>query len=90
MNKKEIIVTILSGVLLFGIAAMRPAKFAAETTFFVPLTLLEKQINQNGIGFGSPIEVDAHLELMQSPRVIQVLQSKFNEAFDLDVRKTRN
>ena len=90
MNKKEIIATILSGVLLFGIAAMRPAKFAAETTFFVPLTLLEKQINQNGIGFGSPIEVDAHLELMQSPRVIQVLQSKFNEAFDLDVRKTRN
>ena len=90
MNKKEIIVTILSGVLLFGIAAMRPAKFAAETTFFVPLTLLEKQINQNGIGFGSPIEVDAHLELMQSPRVIQVLQSKFNEAFDLDVRKTKN
>ena len=27
---------------------------------------------------------------MQSPLVIQVLQSKFNEAFDLDVRKTRN
>ena len=70
MNKKEIITTILSGMLLFGIAAMRPAKFAAETTFFVPLTLLETQINQNGIGFGSPIEVDAHLELMQSPRVI--------------------
>ena len=90
MNKKEIIVTILSGVLLFGIAAMRPAKYAAETTFFVPLTLLENQIKQNGIGFGSPVEVDAHLELMQSPRVIQVLESQFKESFDLNVRKTRN
>ena len=90
MNRKEIIVTILSGVLLFGIATMRPAKYGAATTFFVPLTLLEKQINQNGIGFGSPVEVDAHLELMQSPRVIQVLESQFKEAFDLNVRKTRN
>ena len=90
MNKKEIIVTILSGVLLFGIAAMRPVKYGAESTFFVPLTLLETQIKQNGIGFGSPVEVDAHLELMQSPRVIQVLESQFKESFDLKVRKTRN
>lgn len=90
MNKKEIIVTIFSGVLLFGIAAMRPVKYGAESTFFVPLTLLETQIKQNGIGFGSPVEVDAHLELMQSPRVIQVLESQFKEGFDLNVRKTRN
>ena len=86
MNKKEIIVTILSGVLLFGIAAMRPVKYGAESTFFVPLTLLETQIKQNGIGFGSPVEVDAHLELMQSP-VIQVLESQFKEGFDLDVKR---
>ena len=90
MNRKELFVTVLSGLLLFGIAAMRPAKYGAETTFFVPLTLLETQINQNGIGFGSPVEVDAHLELMQSPRVIQVLESQFKEGFDLDVQKTRN
>ena len=65
----------------------RPAKYGAETTFFVPLTLLETQINQNGIGFGSPVEVDAHLELMQSPRVIQVLESQFKEGFDLNVKR---
>ena len=40
----------------------KPAQFKAESTFFVPLTLLEKQIDQNGMGFGSPVEVDAQHE----------------------------
>jgi hypothetical protein len=90
MNRKEIVISLLSGMLLFVIATVRPAQFSAEATFFVPLTLLEKQIEQNGIGFGSPTEVDAHIELMQSPVVLKEVQQKFTEAFRLSVRKTRN
>lgn len=81
MNRKEIVISLLSGMLLFVIATVRPAQFSAEATFFVPLTLLEKQIEQNGIGFGSPTEVDAHIELMQSPVVLKEVQQKFTEAF---------
>jgi len=90
MNRKEIVISLLSGMLLFVIATVRTPQFSAEATFFVPLTLLEKQIEQNGIGFGSPTEVDAHIELMQSPVVLKEVQQKFTEAFSLSVRKTRN
>ena len=90
MNRKEIVITLLSGVLLFIVAAVRPVQYAAEGTFFVPLTLLEKQIEQNGIGFGSPTEVDAHIELMQSPVVFKTVKLKFDMPFSLSVRKTRN
>ena len=90
MNRKEIVISLLSGMLLFLIATVRTPQFSAEATFFVPLTLLEKQIEQNGIGFGSPTEVDAHIELMQSPVVLKEVQQKFTEAFSLSVSKTRN
>ena len=90
MNRKEIVISLLSGMLLFVIATVRTPQFSAEATFFVPLTLLEKQIEQNGIGFGSPTEVDAHIELMQSPVVLKEVQQKFTEAFNLSVSKTRN
>ncbi|MDO7614608.1 MAG: hypothetical protein MUQ75_10230, partial [Crocinitomicaceae bacterium] len=66
MIRKQIVASVLAAVIFFAIAFVRPARYEAETIFFVPLTLLEKQIDQNGIGFGSPIEVDAHLELMGS------------------------
>lgn len=90
MNRKEGVIVLLSGVLLFVVATIRPVHYAAEATFFVPLTLLEKQIEQNGIGFGSPTEVDAHIELMQSPVVLKTIEQRFDESFILSVRKTRN
>ena len=90
MNRKEIVIALLSGVMLFVVAMIRPVQYAAEATFFVTLTLLEKQIEQNRIGFGSPIEVDAHIELMQSPVVLKTIEQRFDEPFSLSVRKTRN
>src|SRR5210317_1574821 len=90
MNRKEWVIALLSGVMLFVVATIRPVQYAAEATFFVPLTLLEKQIEQNGIGFGSPTEVDAHIELMQSPVVLKTIERRYNEPFDQSVRKTRN
>ena len=76
MNRKEIVISLLSGMLLFLIATVRTPQFSAEATFFVPLTLLEKQIEQNGIGFGSPTEVDAHIELMRTAALSQSRKSK--------------
>jgi hypothetical protein len=90
MNRKELVIALLSGVMLFVVATIRPIQYSAEATFFVPLTLLEKQIEQNGIGFGSPTEVDAHIELMQSPVIVKTIEQRFDESFDLSVRKTRN
>ena len=90
MNRKELVIALLSGVMLFVVAMIRPVQYAAEATFFVPLTLLEKQIEQNGIGFGSPTEVDAHIELMQSPVVLKTIEQRYVEPFSLSVRKTRN
>ena len=90
MNRKELVIALLSGVMLFVVAMIRPVQYAAEATFFVPLTLLETQIEQNGIGFGSPTEVDAHIELMQSPVVLKTIEQRYVEPFSLSVRKTRN
>ena len=90
ISKKELITGLFAGIVLFIVALLRPANYAAEATFFVPLTLLEKQIAQNGIGFGSPTEVDAHIELMQSPRIARILEDQFLHDFTLDIRKTRN
>lgn len=90
MLRKQIVMSILAGILFFVIAFLRPARYEAETIFFVPLTLLEKQIEQNGIGFGSPIEVDAHLELMNSQSLKSALISRHGADFSLEISKTRN
>lgn len=90
-HRKWLFVTpLLVGLAFFGLAQLRTAQYAAETTFFVPLTLLERQIQQNGIGFGSPSEVDAHLELLTSQAVEEVLTKQLDGPFSLDVSKTRN
>jgi len=90
MIRKQVVISILAAVVFFAIAFVRPARYEAETIFFVPLTLLEKQIEQNGIGFGSPIEVDAHLELMNSQSLKSALISRYGADFSLDISKTRN
>ena len=90
MIRKQIVVSVVAAAVFFAIAFVRPARYEAETIFFVPLTLLEKQIDQNGIGFGSPIEVDAHLELMGSQSLNLALVSRYGSDFSLDISKTRN
>ena len=90
MMRKQIVISVLAGGLFFVIAFLRPACYEAETVFFVPLTLLEKQIEQNGIGFGSPIEVDAHLELLNSQSLKSALMSRHGADFSLEISKTRN
>ena len=38
MLRKQIVMSILAGILSFVIAFLRPARYEAETIFFVPLT----------------------------------------------------
>ena len=74
INRKDLLVAISAGIVLFVVAAIRPVHYAAETTFFVPLTLLEKQIAQNGIGLwiahgsGCTHRTDAKSAYCEDPR----------------------
>lgn len=91
MTKGQLIMSLAAGLLFLGLAYLRPAQYRSELSIFVPLTFLEKQIQQNGIGFGSPAEVDAHLELLRSPRVEESLKERFPKVnFEMSVSKTRN
>lgn len=83
--------SLLAGLLLFVLGLFRPAHYQSDIALFVPLTFLEKQIQQNGIGFGTPAEVDAHMELMRSPRVEESLKASYPEVdFEMEISKTRN
>lgn len=90
MNRKNSVAAIVIGIVAAVIMFFKPVQYKAESTFFVPLTLLEKQISQNGIGFGSPVEVDAHVELMDSKTIGQLVESQFGKATIYSVRRTRN
>jgi hypothetical protein len=90
MNRKTGALSVFAGLIVAVIMLFKPAQFEAESTFFVPLTLLEKQINQNGMGFGSPVEVDAHLELMDSRTIGQLVEERFGPTTSYDVSRTRN
>lgn len=90
MTKIQYFISAASAVVFLIIAAVRPARYTAETTFFVPLTFLEKQIQQNGMGFGSPVEVDAHIELMRSEAVWDALETTTGTPISMEVSRTRN
>jgi len=91
MKQRDWWIGALVGLVFLVIGVVRPQHYQAETSIFVPLTLLEKQIEQNGIGFGSPSEIDAHVELMRSPRIEMLLKKRYGAQYvHLEVSKTRN
>jgi hypothetical protein len=53
------------------------ARYASETLVFVPLTLFHKQYDQQGIGFGSNAEIDGHIQILQSSRLLDSLDHRF-------------
>lgn len=61
-------------------------RYASETLVFVPLTLFHKQFDQQGIGFGSNAEIDGHIQILQSSRLLDSLDQRFGlmEEWDLD------
>lgn len=90
ISRKNGVVALIAGLVASAVLFFKPVQYTAESTFFVPLTLLEKQISQNGIGFGSPVEVDAHVELMDSRTIGQLVEDRFGKATQYSVRRTRN
>lgn len=91
MNKKATVISLVFGLLVFLIFQQRPVSYKAEASIFVPLTFLEQQIGQNGIGFGSPAEIEAHIELMRSERVLEALRLHYPKTkFSYEVSRTRN
>ena len=90
MKKNVIFFSVIAGVIIALLMLFKPPSYAAESTFFVPLTFMEKQINQNGIGFGSPIEIDAHIEILNSNILKQEVENYFGEELDFSIHRTRN
>lgn len=90
MKKNFIFLSGLAGVIITFLMLLKPPNYKAEATFFVPLTLMEEQINQNGIGFGSAIEIDAHIEILNSNILRQEVENSFGEELDFDISRTRN
>ncbi|MEY2964043.1 MAG: hypothetical protein RL754_1304 [Bacteroidota bacterium] len=89
-GKQHAVLTLSAAVIFFVVGFLRPVRFESETTFFVPLTFLEKQIAQNGMGFGSPIEVDAQLELLESAALDQLVEATYGPNCGHEVSRTRN
>jgi len=92
MNTRNLLIaSLLVALVAFAVASVRPTRYRTKVTFFVPLTLLEKQVAQNGIGFGSPAEVDAHIELMRSDAMAQYVHEQLpNADVEYEVSRTRN
>jgi hypothetical protein len=90
MKKNFIFLSGIAGILIGFLMLFKPPSYQAEATFFVPLTMMEKQINQNGIGFGSPIEIDAHIEILNSNILNQKIENVYGEKLDFDISRTRN
>lgn len=57
-----------------------PKRYTAEAVIYVPLTIPQKQNEQQGIGFGSDKEIDGHIQILQSGRVKDSLISQFQLA----------
>ena len=90
MKKNFIFYSGIAGVIIALLMLFKPPTYKAEAAFFVPLTFMEKQINQNGIGFGSAIEIDAHIEILKSNILKQEVENSFGEELDFDISRTRN
>lgn len=90
MKEKFIFYSGIAGVIIALLMLFKPPTYKAEATFFVPLTFMEKQINQNGMGFGSAIEIDAHIEILNSNILKQEVENSFGEELDFDISRTRN
>ncbi|MCC5916820.1 MAG: hypothetical protein JJU02_05770 [Cryomorphaceae bacterium] len=86
----SIIISLALAAIVFVISLFRDEKYIVRTDFFVPLTVLEKQMEQGGVGFAGGAEIDAHIQLLKSPVLLKVIQKKFpNIEFSFSVDRTR-
>ncbi len=64
--------------------------YKAEALIYVPLTLFSQQFDQQGIGFASDAEIDGHIQMLQSTRLLDSLAAKHNLAhvYEIDRQVT--
>ncbi|HBB93536.1 MAG TPA: hypothetical protein DC042_17885 [Bacteroidales bacterium] len=62
--------------------------YQSESLIFVPLTILSKQIEQQGIGFASDREIDAHIQILESGLMRDSLIQRFSltKAYGIDTK----
>jgi uncharacterized protein involved in exopolysaccharide biosynthesis len=51
--------------------------YQSEALIYVPLTILVKQIEQQGIGFASDVEIDGHIQILKSTHMRDSLIARF-------------
>ncbi len=61
--------------------------YKSEALIFVPLTLFSQQFEQQGIGFGSDAEIDGHIQMLHSTRLLDSLAARFGlaERYGVDI-----
>ncbi|TVR75143.1 MAG: hypothetical protein EA408_00850 [Marinilabiliales bacterium] len=52
--------------------------YESATTIYVPLTLFSRQYEQLGVGFGNNEEIDAHIQILSSTRILDSLDAVFS------------
>jgi capsular polysaccharide biosynthesis protein len=78
-GKKTIIGIIICVVLAFLVTRpvfMKPL-YESETLVYVPLTILNQQLSQQGIGFANEHEVDQYIQILKSSSVADSLINRF-------------
>jgi capsular polysaccharide biosynthesis protein len=71
---------ITTGVLTFFITSPVLVKpmYRSEAIIYVPLTLFTQQFDQHGIGFGSNVEIDGHIQILRSAQLLDSLIKQFD------------
>ncbi len=61
--------------------------YQSETIIYVPLTLFSRQYEQLGVGFGNNEEIDAHIQILSSTRMLDSLDAvfRFSERLGIDM-----
>lgn len=94
---KRFFILSASGLLIILLAAFTGTSslfitpiYESESLIFVPLTILSKQIEQQGIGFASDREIDAHIQILESGQMRDSLIQRFGLAkvYGIDLEGT--
>jgi uncharacterized protein involved in exopolysaccharide biosynthesis len=79
---------VITGALVYLITSPRIIQplYQSEALIYVPLTILTKQLEQQGIGFASDVEIDGHIQILQSARLRDSLIARFrlDEKMEID------
>lgn len=79
--------SLLSGGLVYLLTSpwiIQP-HYQSEALIYVPLTILVKQIEQQGIGFASDVEIDGHIQILKSTHMRDSLIARFGFDHEMNI-----